>query len=931
MFFLNEPIRLHIPSERDDGAREQVILRNQAGAVLETEAVVAGGRAIVEIPAGALAAGPLFDESYGAWTAAAAGKTFEFTVVNGLPNSSFTIAMYGGGIPGDEENTHGGKGPLPVEERQKLYRDTYGLNLIMNTGALGGPIPVEQANRIARLGARIVAQHVVAGQHQPGGTSTSWAEPGVQLACRYRASWVAQAWKRISGAPFAGVHYADEPGLTWGGQNAEGKMRHIFQGEQDHYTGPFAVPAQHEAYRRETGREPADWRHPEKDWQGWREFQRFRVTILGDLFADITDQVHRIDKDLLGYSQVYAWRTTAEGIYPPETAKGVDVLSTHGYAMWTYLGHMNPAFEVDAMRSGAWDKPLWMLGPWKGHQAAEGGVRAVMYGLLARKVEGIVWPLDWMRDWPEAEEVSQKILPISGMLHDTEKPRDAVGLFHSLDQHLKINSENLYAPNPGQSYHGRMLTAWWNINAAGFPASWLTEEDILTGVLEQHDAVVAPTLTWVRPEIKNALEQYIEKGGTVILDAASTVTIKGAVKLGAEFKDGLDPEILEPITPVNSANMQIAFDTLVAPNLAELRPILHEKATPPAVVDSPHAQLGEYLAGKGRYLWVVNQQNRRVQDTQFDPVPMKTRLQLPDDAAVVYDVFAQEKLQRRELDLHLAAGDAKLYALLPDTIEEVSVSNITWQAGEFVLEATVSGAEEPIPAILPVAVRVFAPDGARLLQLYRATDENGRIALRIPIGAAMPGGEYRIEMEETVTGRTVRETVTIGAEKLQVTDAGAVEIFDRDKVANFADRTGEVLVLYGDAAHKPLAEKLAANLNCPERPVRAAAAEKFEKPIDIVISGQIFNFFSGIMVKPLAVHKDVIVLGNRQNNTVMKQLVEPFLLGPWPQFHTSKIGSGRGVIWWAADACGIGYDIISVYAEDDTGLDRAVKTLQELF
>ncbi len=927
VFFLDEPIHLHAPSAEPEGETVDVVLRNGAGAERRVSAIVHGGRAAVTIPPFALAAGPLFDEIHGAWTVEAEGSLpLKLTVVNGTPNTPFTIAMYAGDIPNDDVNSYGGKGPLPVRDRQKRYRDTYGINLSMSTGLYGGPLPVEQADRIARFGARIVAQHVIAGQHQPGGTSTSWAEPGVQLGTRYRGSYTAQAWRRIAGAPFAGVHYADEPGLTWGGQNEAGQMRHIFPREQDFYTGPFAVPAQHEAYRRATGREPADWRYPERDWDGWRDFQRFRVTILGDLFDDITRTVNRIDPNLLGYSQVYAWRTTAEGIYPPETAKGVNVLSTHGYAMWTFLGHMNPAFEVDAMRSGAWDKPLWMLGPWMGHQAEVGGVRAVLYGLLARKTEGIIWPLDWLRAWPEAEEVSQKILPLSGMLHAAAKPRDAVALFQSLDEHLKINAENLRAPNPGMEYHGRMLSAWWNINAAGFPATWLTEEDILAGVLDQVKVVVAPRLTLLRPEIRAPLESFIARGGAVLLDASSSLDLPGAQRLTAEFKNGFDPEVLKPITPVNSANMQIAFETLVAPNLEEMRAALHAHAQPPLKTDSPHAQVGEYLAGQGRYLWVVNQLNRRIEDAQFEPLPLRTRVALPT-AAAVYDVFARAPLAETAFDLDLAPGDAKLYALLPEAINGTVIESAAWTNAGLTVRAVVLGAQHPVPAMIPVTLRITAPDGARLGEWHRSTDAQGRLVQHIPLGASMPPGDYTVDVTENISGQSAQTVVKAQPTPRALRDDGPVEIRDAEKIAAFVKRPGEALIVYGNEQEKAVATALAERLAGAGRASRVAPADAFQKHIDITITGQIFNIFSGIFVFPLDIHQDVIIVSGSTENTLMQRLLKPFDLSPWQGFGDTPNGPGRGVIWWAADAFGLGHDIVAVYAEDELGLERAVKRL----
>jgi len=871
--------------------------------------------------------------SPGKWTASVNGEPrLSFEVVSGVVNTPFVIDNYGGGIPDAEHGFFSGPGPMPVEERIRMYRETYGINRMMLTGHHGGPASAKDFDRAAKVGARVSAQHVVAGQHQPGGTSTSWADPDVLMGTRYRASWAAQKWRRLGGGVFDGVHYADEPGLTWGIGNEDGTMRSMFPREQGWYTGPFAVPAQHELFRATTGEQPPDFRNPRADFDRWLAFQRFRSEILGDVFAALTREVHRVDPEMIGFSQVYAWRALAEGIYPRATARGLDVHATHGYGSWTYLRHMYPASIVDAQRVASRDKPLWMLGPWLGNQADEGGVRAVVYGVLARKVEGIIWPLDWMRHWPEAAEVSQRILPISGVLAKADKRVDPVALLQSRDSHLEIIAQDWRSSHPGRPYYGRMLTAWWSLQAAGYPSTWIVEEDLLQDRIDKHRVLIAPSLVRLQPQHRRALEAYIERGGVVLMDQNSRVNIKGARRLPFAFDNGFDETLLPRLSPVISANTQLAFDTLIRGNLPALTSALSELVTPAVTTASPHVLQGVYDAGEAKYVWLVNQKNRKSNEVQYSPEPLTTRVELPDvDAyAAAFDVLNGLELQERRFQTHFRPGDAKFYALFeraPGAFGDVVGD---YEQGHVIARTQLLDASgEPLAAIVPLRVTLHGPGGDVLEKVFRATGKDGVYDDRFAIGRANLQGRYRVVIENVLTGTRTMAAATKPStpEPIENIDTGPVELYDQQHIEQMFQEVNDVLLLASTPVQRAQAQRLAEALKPHGIRAEIADAAEHTQPVKLAITA--FKAWSGFAVFPNAIHRHVIVLGDDTSNPVMKQLLEIHNLPPHPVDKDAP-GTGRALVWWVRAAFGIDHQAIAVLARDDQGLRRGVDRIVEL-
>ena len=922
-FWDNEPMPLALPAEG-----------NRATVTLETEGV---DRVRLKVPViGDVAFFTLkpFALTPGEWTAKIDDATFDFTVVSSIERTPFTIAVYQGNVWANGPSHNSGVGP---EKRRELYRDVYGINMLMLQRVPGVyRLSPELMDAVIESEARFTSVFSIAGTHQPGGGHNDWSHPEVVESIQYRAAQMAQYFRPYGG--FLGVHYADEPGLTWGRADDEGNLYAIdrLEDEETDYLGPLAVPIQHEMYKKITGRPAPDWRNPFDNLEQWLDFTRWRTTIMGDAFRELQRTIHRVDPDQIAYSQVYEWAAISDGCYPPEQGHGVDVLSTHAYTD-RQLGMWYPAHETDAMRTGAWDKPLWMLPTWAMDLMPEDGVRACVYSTLARKVEGLTWPLDWFLTWPQAEEVSQRILPISAALAKTQKVRDRVGIFSSRDQHLVYFAEEVDdGRRPGRSYAGRLNDVWLSAMALHMPASYVTEEDLFSGAADEHRVLITAGLTYARPKTVDALEEFIADGGAVIIDADSTVEIDGAHQLSFSFVDWFSRSRRGHELYQDYSDRR-RFDEYVRPHLPELREALKPHVQPVAECDNPMFMVTEQGADAGRYIWAVNMaQQDRMEETgeRWHLVDSSANLTLPPGDYVAYDVFNQHRLDDRDLELDLAKGDAALFALLPRAVEGVDLAATRWDDKPALqLSLEVHGAEgEAIDAVIPLQVRIIQPDGSVFRDLSRAT-RHGRFSEDLPVGSITMPGTWTIEVTELLSGRSASAEVLVRRDIRRIASSAEAEVIDPDRIAGAfrpdPSRPGgeEILVLYGDDDHRAAAEELADVL--AQEGLDATADEAGEYLIERPSTRHTVRLNPRSAGYPLDINKQTVILGNPETNPLIDRLTNQYRISPRPLGPLAP-GEGRALVFWAHGLFGLYNDIVVILADDSEGLAHGASAVKAL-
>lgn len=924
VFFDSEPILLRVPCERKDG-RVDVVFRDGDGRELALRAPVFGG--VIDLTMRAYALTPA------EWEIRAGRAQGRIEVVSSIVNTPFRFAVYGARISGN-----------PAEPL-RLWRDTYGINWLMMDPAGDDPARVDG---VYRLGARFTGLHDIAAGRQPGEEGNDWSEPGVLLAARHSARHRAQLGLK-AGPAYRGLHIADEPGLGHGFVRADGRREPAGPRrpprEAGDYLGPFGHPAQAAAFRERFGRDAPDSLRPELHFDGWLEFQRWRATILGDFNAALAAEVKAVHRELLAYSQQCGWERMSDGVDFRDNPRALDLLCVHSGPDSSFLGPLYGAFLADAARPGHWDRDLLCL-PMRDASGAESGggwdgsVRAILYATLARKVEGIGWMGDSMQKWPQAAEVMERILPVSAMLHQAGKRRDPVAVLHSRDQHLAGMAADLKGPYPGWAYPGRIQCAWATALAAGYPACIVTEEDLLDGTVRSNAVVMVPGLTYARPEILEALRRYVRQGGAVLRDESCTVSIEGAERPGFEIPNPyalwLDPGARAKELPGEGA----VFDRFIRPNLYELRRALERHARRLAACDNPHILFSEQAIGQGRLVWVVDhtppvedrpaagEPPRARSAARLGKGPARLELELPRPAPgeALYDVFAQQVLPDHRLVLGLDRGDARLYAYLPQAVRKIEFLRARWAQPHLKVDAIVQGNQGIADAALPLRVDVIRPDRRLFATGYRAA-RAGRYIEDLSLGGTPVEGNWRVRLTEQISGVQAEVEIFVRSETRRLAEAGPVLAFQAPRIREaLRPEKGEVLVLYGDEDTRRAAERIVRMLRKTTARARADDVRGHLKLGEPPARG--LAWLAGR--PPTPIDQQVVVIGAARVNPLMARLVDEYGLAPiriGEGGAGSPYGETRALLFWATGAFGLAHDIVAVYADDATGLDRAVNAL----
>lgn len=872
VFWDYEPLPLVLGAE---GGKAQVVITGPAGQTYRLSVPAAGSSAYLTVAPHTLMPGEWKIQSGGAAT---------FVVVSGIPRTQFGMVVYSG---------------KDVVNSPAMVRDEYGWNTLMLFASHTLPVNLAAIDNATLAEAKFTSFKSIADQHQPDSPDKEdWSHPDILASIPYSAKWVALLMRPYGG--FIGVHYADEPGLDW------------VQG--DGYRGPLGVPCQLTGYKAQTGRNAPDPLNPMADLKGWMDWMRWRSGLLPGAFNAMSRAVKEVDPKLAAYSQIYEWQALTDGIYPPALCPSVDIVSNHAYPDRD-LGMWWPAHEVDAMRSGAWDRPLWQMPTFR-NLVPVNGVRGAVYSCLARKVEGIAWPRSWATQWPQAREVCQKILPISGLLLQSQKLRDDVGVFYSQDQMLYDAAQDVKNVKGGRHYVGRLSSAWLMAQAIHCPATRLVEEELLKGVARAHKVILAPGLTYARPEIVAALEKYIREGGMVFLDGASTVKIEGAKTL--PFAMGVYFNL-----PRGSSDRS-RWDQFIAPNLQAFEKALAPYVQPRIACDHPMVMTALQGGDQARYAWVVNLAQEESRG-RWNLVPVKTTVTLPAGAYVAYDVFAGRRIEERTLNLALDVGDARLYALLPDAIREVSLA-VQWRLPKLSVKcAVVSSQGECLDAVIPLTVELFAPGGQSFRKVYRAT-RHGRFEEELALGRLATPGRWELRVTETLSGMTAKQTFDVAVPAvIEGFSTASVDVVDADRIAkSFDPAKGEFLVLFGDGASAGVARKLVDELQL--KGLKAAADEAGNHQSTVPVTRQSY-FVKGKV--PLDIQRQVVLVGNAASNPLIRRLIADYWLCP-RQLNAAYPGLQRSLLYWEQGMFGLHNDIVILYGDDLKGLQRGASALVEL-
>jgi len=905
-FYDSERIDVVVPGDKD---KSTVAFIHEDGATLSVEAPVQNGKIYLNLIPHAL--------SQGKWNVQVAGKEAgTFNVVSAIPKTPFVMWNYQAWLDDSKDTAFGQMmGTGTTEERLKLYQD-FGMNfLALQNGGFG--MSIRTMDHLVQLGARYSSLNTMAGQHQPGGAHNDWSVPEVAQAVRFGVQHNAQYGLRYGA--FAGVHYADEPALTYGTKNEKGQYEiyhsgHPIPDQSKNYFGPLAVPTQIDSFVKDTGKKPVDPLNPQANMEDWLAFMRYRTTILGKVFAQATSDLHAIDPKLIGYSQIYAWWFLVDGLYPFENGKGVDVLSSHGY-IDNQFGMFYPISETEMIRTGAWNKPVWMMPMFEGMTR-----RSVTYASLSRQIEGLGWDRTASFKQPGMMELSNRIVPISGIFTQIKKKRDEVGVFYSRDQYLQEIAKDVKAAD--KSYAGRIVAAWITCFTAHYPANYVIEEDFASGDAFKYKVLVAPGLKDVSPSLKTALEKYVKDGGMLILDKDSTLQIAGATKLDAIFPDWTNTGKWNPQEV--SMNEKQRFEKHILPITKILAETLKGTLMPLIEGGDPMLFASEQKGGLVRYIWAVNMNHETVnQESALD-----TNFVLPSSEAT-YDVFAGREVTGGKQSLTMPEGDATLYALLPDKIAKVTTKPPVVEPASVTISAAVESEKFPIAGVLPLEIEILDAKGKLFKKIYRATDATGQYKEKLALGHIAGAGEWKVNIKELLSGKTVQTSFKTASVEYAFALCGPVDVNDSAHIATaLAQKDKTFLVLYGSDDMKAKADAVVKLLASKKIKAQSDKAENHKTERPGLANGAMYMSW-GAFEAPLDIQQPMILVGDRKNNPLIARLIDKLSLYPHP-VNDQFPGAGRGMIYWAKTVFGLNQDIIVIYGEEAASIDQATLALGQI-
>ncbi|MBI4023554.1 MAG: hypothetical protein HY360_01145 [Verrucomicrobia bacterium] len=820
-----------------------------------------------------------------------------------------------------------------------------------------------------RAGVDVMGVCVMSGGHQMDlRLECDWSDPYVTRGGAQRV--VRKAFEDRSRGNVPGVHFYDEPGLTWWKNPETGEF------------GPHDIPAQARSFEAAFDRKPPlsyklDPNKPD-DIVAWKHWATWKLGLMDAAWKEAQFGVSYVRPDFISATQSqYGWSAFTDGYYF-NVVRGLPVISGHGGYHDFGPGYFNPSYFLEMARARDFARPNWYLPTWYGNTTSD-EFRLEQYLAFITNIQGLMSPPDLepatngsaRQGIVESNHLAGRIGTIFDAMPVTRPP---VAMLYSMSQLLDAQAKDRKVMYAHDQAHGRSLMFAYlagKLLQQQFLA--VTDEDVVDGTLAaHHKVVILPAIDYLDPAVVKALEDFIMAGGLALKTADSKINIKGAIDLGvtpalpdAQTIEKLTAEIkkdgknewgrLEPYQTVAKyfqASEPLAKAIKAQLDKAGVKPIFACDAS--GIVA---AKQGE---GDLEYLFAVNATPDAAAGKRNAMKAVDATLTLEADGRPVYDAIhggaVGEFKDKSTGKFRFGPGQMRVFARSTRPIGGIKV-------GAPALTHDLTGAENPIGLRLaatlldakggvlsgsaPLRVRVIDPLGVTRYDLYRAT-KLGAALVELPLAANDPAGEWKVIVTELLNntqdqiGFHYQPMPRCGA--LAGTARRAVSLpGEKDNLFRFARVNHDVTIARGSGDYNvAAAERLkkildpwgvrctignAADLNKP----RSLTAEEAQTWCGLQYAG------SG-QVKPgdqnnpslvgFAINGPVILLGTPEDNPLIKFLVDQRFL-PYVPDAGGFPGKGRGCIAWQRDAIGKGQESIALIAYDAEGMAEAVGSLYE--
>lgn len=831
-------------------------------------------------------------------------------------------------------------------EQAVMGPDSLGFNLLY--ASYGGLAPDDSI----RAGLDFMWCCTMSGAHQMDlRMECDWADPYVLQGANARV--VNRALRDRTRSNCIGVHFYDEPGLTW--------WKHAKTGEMT----PHNIPDQDRAYKSAFGRDPLQYNDVKADnavdAARWADWGRWKLSIMDAAWKQAQYGVSRVREDFLSATQsVYGWSAYGDGYYF-NVARSLPVLSGHGGYDDYGGGYYNPLYTFEMGRIRELRKPNWYLPTWYGNIPSD-RYRLEQYASFIMNLQGMAKPPDIQVQRPSSTAASDGVVETNKLMARlgtvfTNAPvtRPPAAVLYSMSQNLHAQTKNMQDNYEGAG-HGRDRV--FLVYLAGLrlqtPILPIVEEDILDGTLAaNHRAVILTGIQSLDPKVVAALEAYTDKGGAVIVGDECPLQIKGATRLDIPVDRSFFMEMSKAWKENRKdehAALNRAGNYLKAaePLAKALKPKLEAAGIAPVMLcDNPEIIASKQSQGDIDYVFAVNASWDAAAGGMNSIRPAVASIQIPGN---LYDAVRGGPGALGTL--RFGPGQMRAWARTPKPISGIQalpavVTNDTTQSRDPIrleIGAVLLDTDKRVIAgSAPLRVRIIDPLGAVRYDLYRAT-ERGLFRMTLPLAANDPSGDWKVVIGELLTNTedTAKFAYTPPTSMGAVAGLVARAVTfgnDRDNVFRFFRTHQDVTIVAGHADYSAAAARLAEILKPWGVRVKTMSLDEAAKPRPIApeeaatwVGLHPGKATPGDKTGPaqagFAVQGPVVLLGTPEDHPLIKFAADNGFL-PYTPNKTDFPGRGRGMIAWQRDAVGLNQESVALIGYDADGIAEAVGTLYE--
>jgi hypothetical protein len=867
-------------------------------------------------------------------------------VYSHVRRSSFRLVNWAGRAAGKQQLAEG--------------EDNLGYNLFMG--------PTDDDGNFIRAGVDNTSNCVMSGGHQMDlRMECDWSDPYVIRGGTRRV--VRRALSDRSHGNVVGVHFYDEPGLTWRKDPKTGELT------------PHGIPSQVRSFEAAFGQPPPDAdqldpKNPEHVAR-WRHWARWKLGFMDAAWQDAQFGVRYVRPDYLSITQSqYGYSAFTDGYYF-NVVRSLPVISGHGGYHDFGPGYFNPSLFLEFARARDLARPNWYLPTWYGSTTTD-QFRLEQYLSFQTDIQGMMSPPELDPFNPAALPAAQGVVesnhlmgrlgPIFTTLPVTRPP---VALLYSLSQFMHTQTLDRTMNYAHATIHGQKV-AFTYLAGKLLQHQFMPvlDEDVRDGTLAaNHRAIILTSLDYLDPEVIAGLEAFVKQGGLVLTTADCKVQVAGAVNLGVAPRFAEEDKINELLKAKKYQDMaplvSLREYLKAARPLADaIKPKLQGAGiNAPMVSSEPGIVVTRQAAGDIDYLFAVNAAHDPQGNAMLGMKAVTATLGIPDRGGPLYDAIhggyagvLTSGAGWIQGQFRFGPGQMRAFARTARPIGGV-------KAATPVLRRDYALKEMPLRldlgAVLlddkggllsgsaPLQVRVVDPMGVVRYDVYRATDR-GTLTLSLPLAINDAAGKWQVQITEVLSNTSDTATFNYEAVPSCAAAAGATEraLFlpgERDNVFRFFRVHQAVTIATGAGDYQAAADRLVKSLKPWNVRCTIVKAADINKPraltedeartwagLDYAGSGQIKT---GDKNTPLqvgfAVEGPVVLLGTPEDNPLVKFLLEQKFL-PYLPAKGELPGPMRGLVAWQRDGIGAGQESITLIAYDAKGIDEAVGTLFEM-